>query len=174
MNQVTQLTKMLDALLEGEMEDPDLVECCFLEALYCSLGASLLDEGRARFDEGVKRLASLPSADTEGVWANPGELPGGDRVPPVSLRRILRVRFPEGVILLSRVCGRVGFPACLLLWRNVQRSVPLAVPSGEVPVRHLLQQKPKPLGWPFSERLNSPSCSGTRGWHSIWGRVNFP
>ncbi|XP_039735198.1 dynein axonemal heavy chain 10 [Pteropus medius] len=76
LNMVTQLTKMLDALLEGEMEDPDLVECCFLEALYCSLGASLLDEGRARFDEGVKRLASLPSADTEGVWANPGELPG--------------------------------------------------------------------------------------------------
>ncbi|XP_036076372.1 dynein heavy chain 10, axonemal isoform X2 [Rousettus aegyptiacus] len=76
LNMVTQLTRMLDALLEGEMEDPDLVECCFLEALYCSLGAALLDDGRARFDECIKRLASLPSADAEGVWANPGELPG--------------------------------------------------------------------------------------------------
>lgn len=116
MNQVTQLTRMLDALLEGEMEDPDLVECCFLEALYCSLGAALLDDGRARFDECIKRLASLPSADAEGVWANPGELPGGNRVPPASLLGILRVRLSEEVILLSRACGGpVGFPACLLL-----------------------------------------------------------
>uniref|UniRef100_A0A452SER6 Dynein axonemal heavy chain 10 n=1 Tax=Ursus americanus TaxID=9643 RepID=A0A452SER6_URSAM len=76
LNMVTQLTKMLDALLEGEIEDPDLLECYFLEALYCSLGASLLEDGRIKFDESIKRLASLPSADTEGEWANPGELPG--------------------------------------------------------------------------------------------------
>lgn len=67
---------MLDALLEGEIEDPDLLECYFLEALYCSLGASLLEDGRIKFDESIKRLASLPSADTEGEWASPGELPG--------------------------------------------------------------------------------------------------
>lgn len=83
MTQVTQLTKMLDTLLEGEVEDPDLLESCFLEALYCSLGAALLDDGRARFDECVKRLASLPTADAEGVWASPGQLPGGNRAPPV-------------------------------------------------------------------------------------------
>nr|XP_044631957.1 dynein axonemal heavy chain 10 isoform X1 [Equus asinus] len=76
LNMVTQLTKMLDALLEGEIEDPDLLECYFLEALYCSLGAALLEDGRMKFDECIKRLASLPSADTEGVWAHPGELPG--------------------------------------------------------------------------------------------------
>ncbi|XP_019604311.2 dynein axonemal heavy chain 10 [Rhinolophus sinicus] len=76
LNMVTQLTKMLDVLLEGEIEDPDLLECYFLEALYCSLGAALLDDGRIKFDECIKRLASLPSADTEGVWAKPGELPG--------------------------------------------------------------------------------------------------
>lgn len=76
MNQVTQLTKMLDAFLEGEIEDPDLLECYFLEALYCFLGASLLEDGRIKFDECIKRLASLPTADTEGIWANPGELPG--------------------------------------------------------------------------------------------------
>ncbi|XP_036352277.2 dynein axonemal heavy chain 10 [Ochotona princeps] len=76
LNMVTQLTKMLDALLEGEVEDPDVLECYFLEALCCSLGASLLEDGRSRFDECIKRIASLPTADTEGVWAQPGELPG--------------------------------------------------------------------------------------------------
>lgn len=67
---------MLDALLEGEIEDPDLLECYFLEALYCSLGATLLEDGRSKFDECIKRLASLPSAAAEEEWANPGELPG--------------------------------------------------------------------------------------------------
>ncbi|XP_012518857.1 PREDICTED: dynein heavy chain 10, axonemal [Propithecus coquereli] len=76
LNMVAQLTKMLDALLDGEVEDPELLECHFLEALYCSLGAALLEDGRARFDECIKRIASLPTADTEGVWAKPGELPG--------------------------------------------------------------------------------------------------
>uniref|UniRef100_A0A8C0ZLW2 AAA+ ATPase domain-containing protein n=1 Tax=Castor canadensis TaxID=51338 RepID=A0A8C0ZLW2_CASCN len=76
LNMVTQLTKMLDALLEGELEDPDLTECYFLEALYCSLGASLLEDGRIKFDDCIKRLASLSIAETEGVWASPGELPG--------------------------------------------------------------------------------------------------
>ncbi|XP_070926944.1 dynein axonemal heavy chain 10 isoform X5 [Macaca nemestrina] len=76
LNMVTQLAKMLDALLEGEIEDLDLLECYFLEALYCSLGASLLEDGRMKFDEYIKRLASLSTVDTEGVWANPGELPG--------------------------------------------------------------------------------------------------
>ncbi|XP_059533127.1 dynein axonemal heavy chain 10 [Myotis daubentonii] len=75
LNMVTQLTKVLDAFLEGEIEDPDLLECFFLEALYCSLGACLLDFGRNRFDECIKRLASLPSAEVDGVWARPGELP---------------------------------------------------------------------------------------------------
>ncbi|XP_054568736.1 dynein axonemal heavy chain 10 [Eptesicus fuscus] len=75
LNMVTQLTRMLDAFLEGEIEDPDLLECFFLEALYCSLGACLLDFGRVRFDECTKRLASLPSAEVDGVWARPGELP---------------------------------------------------------------------------------------------------
>ncbi|XP_075852592.1 dynein axonemal heavy chain 10 [Microcebus murinus] len=76
LNMVTQLTKMLDSLLEGEIEDPELLECYFLEALYCSLGAALLEDGRVKFDECIKCMASLPTADTEGVWAKPGELPG--------------------------------------------------------------------------------------------------
>lgn len=94
---------MLDAFLEGEREDPDLLECYFLEALYCSLGASLLGDGRLKFDECIKRLASLPSADMDGVWAKPGELPGRDRVVPVSLPRIPQARLSEEVPLLMRM-----------------------------------------------------------------------
>ncbi|XP_055003053.1 dynein axonemal heavy chain 10 [Sorex araneus] len=75
LNMVTQLSRMLDALLDGDIEDIDLLECYFLEALYCSLGAPLLEDGRTRFDESVKNVASLPSASTDGVWAIPGQLP---------------------------------------------------------------------------------------------------
>lgn len=80
---------MMDSLLEGEIEDPDLLECYFLEALYCSLGSSLLEEGRVKFDECIKHLSSMPTVDTEGRWARPGELPGRSRDP------ILRCRFAE-------------------------------------------------------------------------------
>ena len=37
---------MLEALLGAQPDDPDVLECFFLEALYFSLGASLLDAGR--------------------------------------------------------------------------------------------------------------------------------
>uniref|UniRef100_A0A2K5DJP1 Dynein axonemal heavy chain 10 n=1 Tax=Aotus nancymaae TaxID=37293 RepID=A0A2K5DJP1_AOTNA len=87
LNMVTQLAKMLDALLEGEIEDPDLLECYFLEALYCSLGASLLEDGRVKFDECIKRLASLTTVETDGVWASPGELPAA--VMPLFLISVL-------------------------------------------------------------------------------------
>ncbi|XP_051831868.1 dynein axonemal heavy chain 10 [Antechinus flavipes] len=76
LNMVTQLTKMLDSLLETEIEEPELLECYFLEALYCSLGASLLDSGRLKFDECVKRVSSMSTVEEEDVWARPGELPG--------------------------------------------------------------------------------------------------
>ncbi|XP_044296574.1 dynein axonemal heavy chain 10 isoform X1 [Varanus komodoensis] len=76
LNMVTQLSNMLDALLEQETEDPDILECYFLEALYCSLGACLLDAGRAKFDDFVKRLSSMSTINDEMVLAKPGELPG--------------------------------------------------------------------------------------------------
>ncbi|XP_043925694.1 dynein axonemal heavy chain 10 [Protopterus annectens] len=76
LNMVTQLAMMLDALLEKEVEDPNVLECYFLECLYCSLGSSLLETGRMKFDEYVKRLASMPLANEEKTLAGPGELPG--------------------------------------------------------------------------------------------------
>lgn len=55
---------MIDALIPFQ-EDPskqvtgELLECLFLEALYCSLGASLNTEGRSQFDEYTKNLCGM-------------------------------------------------------------------------------------------------------------------
>jgi hypothetical protein len=67
---------MLDALLETEVYDADVLECFFLEALYCSLGACLLDNGRAKFDDFVKKLSSLTTGHDEKALVGPGEIPG--------------------------------------------------------------------------------------------------
>ncbi|KAF2987534.1 hypothetical protein EK904_013207 [Melospiza melodia maxima] len=75
LNMIVQLTVMLDVLLE-QPENPNVLECFFLEALYCSLGASLLDAGRIKFDENVKHISCMNVIHTEGVLAKPGELPG--------------------------------------------------------------------------------------------------
>jgi hypothetical protein len=56
---------MIDALIPAQ-EDPkqqvtgQLLECFFLQALYCSLGASLDTEGRSQFDEYTKKLCCMP------------------------------------------------------------------------------------------------------------------
>ncbi|XP_066546047.1 dynein axonemal heavy chain 10 [Amia ocellicauda] len=76
LNMVFQLTMMLDALLEGEAEEPDVLECYFLEALYCSLGGTLLDTEKNKFDEYIKRLASMSMVHDGKTLAGPGELPG--------------------------------------------------------------------------------------------------
>lgn len=94
----------MDSLLEGEIEDLDLLECFFLEALYCSLGASLLEDGRIKFDEGIKRLSSMPTADTEGVWARPGELPGRNLDPFFGAG--LQKRWTCFSLFLPVSCGR--------------------------------------------------------------------
>ncbi|XP_009082982.1 PREDICTED: dynein heavy chain 10, axonemal, partial [Acanthisitta chloris] len=75
LNMVVQLTVMLEALLV-QPEEPDVLECFFLEALYCSLGASLLDAGRTKFDEHVKRLSCMSTVHDDNTLAKPGELPG--------------------------------------------------------------------------------------------------
>ncbi|KAM4891097.1 dynein axonemal heavy chain 10 [Sylvia borin] len=75
LNMIVQLTVMLKVLLV-QPENPDVLECFFLEALYCSLGASLLDAGRIKFDENVKRISCMTIIQDENVLAKPGELPG--------------------------------------------------------------------------------------------------
>lgn len=74
--QVTQLCLTLDALLENENSSAEVLECSFLEALYCSLGATLLESDRSKFDEFIKRLSGLATVQDEKKLAGPGEIPG--------------------------------------------------------------------------------------------------
>ncbi|XP_021268215.1 dynein heavy chain 10, axonemal isoform X2 [Numida meleagris] len=76
LNMVVQLTVMLEALLVAQPNDPDVLECFFLEALYSSLGACLLDAGRVTFDKYVKHISCMSTVHDENVLAKPGELPG--------------------------------------------------------------------------------------------------
>jgi len=54
---------MLDSLLVKEYTSSDVIEALFLQALYWSLGAGLLEDGRVKFDNYVKYLASMPTND---------------------------------------------------------------------------------------------------------------
>lgn len=74
--QVTQLCLTLDALLENEGKSAEVLESYFLEALYSSLGATLLESDRARFDEFIKKLSGLTIIHDEKELAGPGEIPG--------------------------------------------------------------------------------------------------
>ncbi|XP_030593055.1 dynein heavy chain 10, axonemal isoform X2 [Archocentrus centrarchus] len=76
LNMVTQLCLTLDALLESETSTPEVLECYFLEALYCSLGATLLESGRIQFDEFIKKLSCLTTVHDEKAQTGPGEIPG--------------------------------------------------------------------------------------------------
>uniref|UniRef100_A0A8D3AXA9 AAA+ ATPase domain-containing protein n=1 Tax=Scophthalmus maximus TaxID=52904 RepID=A0A8D3AXA9_SCOMX len=77
--QVTQLCSALDALLESESGSAEVLECFFLEALYCSLGASLLQSGRMEFDEFIRRISCLTVVHDEKTLAGPGEIPGKEK-----------------------------------------------------------------------------------------------
>ncbi|XP_064889438.1 dynein axonemal heavy chain 10 isoform X2 [Columba livia] len=83
LNMVVQLTAMLEATVVAQFDDPEVLECFFLEALYSSLGAGLLDAGRIKFDEHVKRISCMSTVTDENVMAKPGELP----VPTVDTTR---------------------------------------------------------------------------------------
>ncbi|XP_062874230.1 dynein axonemal heavy chain 10 [Trichomycterus rosablanca] len=76
LNMVVQLSMMLDALLEPGDFSPEELECFFLEALYCSLGAALLDNGRKKFDDFIKKLSGVTAVHDEKMLAGPGEIPG--------------------------------------------------------------------------------------------------
>ena len=90
---MTQLCWLLNALLpiptqevvSGDKEKggggPSLgiglavLESYFLTALYWSLGAALVGDSRSKFDNYVKKLASLSEVPGQGAVAGPGEIP---------------------------------------------------------------------------------------------------
>ncbi|XP_041853005.1 dynein heavy chain 10, axonemal [Melanotaenia boesemani] len=76
LNMVTQLCLTLDALIENESSSADVLESYFLEALYCSLGATLVESDRIKFDKFIKKLSCLITIHDEKVLAAPGEIPG--------------------------------------------------------------------------------------------------
>nr|XP_057927697.1 dynein axonemal heavy chain 10-like isoform X1 [Doryrhamphus excisus] len=78
LNMVSQLCMTLDALLDTETENYNaaVLECYFLEALYLSLGATLLDDGKDKFDEFIKKLSGLFTLSDDKTLAGPGEIPG--------------------------------------------------------------------------------------------------
>lgn len=64
---------MLDSLLIKEVAEPDELEAFFLQALYWSIGAALLEDGRIKFDAQVKNLAAMSTAsDDEKNFAKAG------------------------------------------------------------------------------------------------------
>ncbi|MEQ2161926.1 hypothetical protein GOODEAATRI_014749, partial [Goodea atripinnis] len=73
---VSQLCLTLDSLLDSDNSRADVLESYFLEALYCSLGATLVESDRIKFDEFIKRLSCLSTVHEEEALAGPGEIPG--------------------------------------------------------------------------------------------------
>lgn len=83
------MCSVLDSLLPARNEEsldkdgngPSLgigasvLESIFLAAVYWSLGASLIEESRTKFDSFVKKLASLNEVSGEGAVAGPGDVP---------------------------------------------------------------------------------------------------
>ena len=53
------------------------LESYFLTCIYWSLGATLIEESRVKFDDVVKRLANLPQNASEGAVVEVGEIPVG-------------------------------------------------------------------------------------------------
>ena len=64
---------MLDVLLQKENLERDVLEAFFLQALYWSLGAGLLEDGRAKFNIFIKNLAAMPLNDNPKKLSGPGE-----------------------------------------------------------------------------------------------------
>jgi dynein heavy chain, axonemal len=81
LNMVVQLCMMLDAILphtenDKIIYDDEVLECAFIQCMYSSLGASLMDDSRTRFDLFVKKLNPLMAVqDTVERPANTTQCP---------------------------------------------------------------------------------------------------
>ena len=65
---------MLNALLTKEVPEPEELEAYFLQAIYWSIGGALLEDGRPKFDNYCKYLASANIIQEETQQAGPGML----------------------------------------------------------------------------------------------------
>ncbi|XP_076363131.1 dynein heavy chain at 89D isoform X2 [Tachypleus tridentatus] len=80
LNLVSQLCYMLDACLPCDCMSSTVLECFFIQALYWSLGATLLEDGREKLDAHVKEICGLLSvSDTPDKPARAGEIPTSEK-----------------------------------------------------------------------------------------------
>jgi dynein heavy chain, axonemal len=76
LNMVVQLCMLLNAILPHSENDKivyenEVIECCFIQSLYFSFGATLVDDSRIRFDVFMKKINPLMTvSDTEEKPAN--------------------------------------------------------------------------------------------------------
>nr|WAW84832.1 axonemal dynein heavy chain 10 [Halisarca dujardinii] len=91
LNMVHQFTMMLQSLLPIPKDETGLskdsspsmgiggstLEAYFLTSIYWSLGAALIEESRIKFDDVVKRIASLPQNAGDSGSVEVGEIPVG-------------------------------------------------------------------------------------------------
>lgn len=90
LNMVIQFCNMYDALLppfdkhedlayeaSPPVEyDTDALECCFIQCIYSSLGACLIENDRPVFDDFIKRISGFPCiVDSKDKPASGGQLP---------------------------------------------------------------------------------------------------
>lgn len=81
LNMLVQLCKMLDAILphtenDKIVYDEDVIECAFMQSLYFSFGAALLDNNRIRFDIFMKKLNPMMAVqDSPDKPANTSQCP---------------------------------------------------------------------------------------------------
>lgn len=81
LNMLVQLCKMLDAILphtenDKIVYDDDVIECAFMQSLYFSFGAALLNDNRVRFDVFMKKLNPMMSVqDSVDKPANTSQCP---------------------------------------------------------------------------------------------------
>nr|XP_039267660.1 dynein heavy chain 10, axonemal-like [Styela clava] len=79
LNMTTQLCMMLNSVLADFKLDnygPTVLECLFLECMYWSIGATLVEDSRVKFDECVKKASAMTSVqDDEKNPAKAGDLP---------------------------------------------------------------------------------------------------
>lgn len=76
LNMTVQLCNMLDAICPHNENDDEVLECIFVECVYYSLGAVLIEESRVRFDSFFKKIYPRMSIeDSPETPANTTQFP---------------------------------------------------------------------------------------------------
>lgn len=81
LNMLSHLCYMFDAImpLTSEVREPideETMECIYVQCIYCSIGASLVEDSRVKFDVFMKKtIGFVPVEDTQDKPANTTQIP---------------------------------------------------------------------------------------------------